>query len=232
MAHYQDWLPSNHDALYKQAIQTDDYLRLSSQRDRMGFVETSPQGKWLDDVFHPSLLDFETKYRAWTDTSTRTEAIITALATSQKTLTSNYRRLYTGFLKSNPLVTDEDLVRMGLPKRNTERTPVPVPTTWPESHVDTSTQRRIVIHFFDSTDPHKKSKPEGVHGAEIRWQVFDAQQVVTMENLIESSFDTKTPFTLDFKEEQRGKILYYALRWENTRGEKGPFSLIQNIIIP
>jgi hypothetical protein len=35
-----------------------------------------------------------------------------------------------------------------------------------------------------------------------------------------------------FENDQRGKTVYFALRWENTRGEKGPWSAIQIAIIP
>ncbi|MDR0754310.1 MAG: hypothetical protein LBF04_02865, partial [Prevotellaceae bacterium] len=70
------------------------------------------------------------------------------------------------------------------------------------------------------------------HGAEIRWQVFDTQQEVHLDELINSSFDTNSPLTLEFNDRQRGKVLYFALRWENTRGEKGPFGPILNAIIP
>jgi hypothetical protein len=38
--------------------------------------------------------------------------------------------------------------------------------------------------------------------------------------------------TLAFEGHDRGKTLYYALRWENTRGEKGPFSPIAAVIVP
>lgn len=38
--------------------------------------------------------------------------------------------------------------------------------------------------------------------------------------------------TLTFDENQRGKTVYFALRWENTRGEKGPWSQIVSSIIP
>jgi hypothetical protein len=47
-----------------------------------------------------------------------------------------------------------------------------------------------------------------------------------------SEFNTKPPFTLSFHGEQRGKTVYFALRWENTTGEKGPWSEIENAIIP
>jgi hypothetical protein len=50
--------------------------------------------------------------------------------------------------------------------------------------------------------------------------------------LTQSSFDTHSPFRLTFDENQRGQALYYCLCWENTRGEKGPYSPIEKAIIP
>jgi hypothetical protein len=52
------------------------------------------------------------------------------------------------------------------------------------------------------------------------------------EDLRHSAFDTHTPLTLSFESDQRGKTLYFALRWENTRGEKGKYSPIASAIIP
>jgi hypothetical protein len=37
---------------------------------------------------------------------------------------------------------------------------------------------------------------------------------------------------LVFNGEQRGTTLYFAMRWENNRGEKGPWNDIINVIIP
>jgi hypothetical protein len=70
-----------------------------------------------------------------------------------------------------------------------------------------------------------------VHGAEIAWAILDTPPV-NWDALTHSSFDTHTPFRLTFGGDQRGKTLYFALRWENTTGEKGPWNEIQNAIIP
>jgi hypothetical protein len=37
---------------------------------------------------------------------------------------------------------------------------------------------------------------------------------------------------LEFEGHDRGKTLWYAARWENTRGLKGPWSPIESVIIP
>jgi hypothetical protein len=36
-----------------------------------------------------------------------------------------------------------------------------------------------------------------------------------------SAVNTHSPCTFIFEHDQRGKTVYFALRWENTRGEKG-----------
>jgi hypothetical protein len=38
--------------------------------------------------------------------------------------------------------------------------------------------------------------------------------------------------TIDFEEEDRGKTFWYAVRWENTTGLKGPWSEIRSAVIP
>jgi hypothetical protein len=53
----------------------------------------------------------------------------------------------------------------------------------------------------------------------------------TVESLTQSAFDPRSPFTLTFAENQRGKALYFTLHWENAKGQAGPWSVIQKAII-
>jgi hypothetical protein len=233
MATHQDWLPQNHEALYDKAQQTMTYLTTGTNRVRMGFAPNSPQGEWLDNVFAVKYNGFLSAFEAWKNPATRTVLISERLVLAEDAFKPEYRKLYTGFLKESPLVTDEDLLGMGFPKRHTgPNKPAPVPTGHPAVEVDTSGIRRIGINFYEDNGSHRKAKPDGVHGAEIRWVVRDAMQEVRLDDLVQSSFDTRTPLILEFTDEQRGKVLYFALRWENTRGEKGPFGPVENTIIP
>ncbi|MDR0693852.1 MAG: hypothetical protein LBF81_00940, partial [Prevotellaceae bacterium] len=108
----------------------------------------------------------------------------------------------------------------------------PVATTHPAVEIRTLELRRVTIHFFESDGTHRKAKPDGQHGAETAWGLFDHPQEVHISDLTHSSFDTHTPLTLEFADEDRGKTLYFALRWENTTGEKGPFGPIMSAIVP
>jgi hypothetical protein len=144
-----------------------------------------------------------------------------------------FERLVRGlvdFRLKNPIITDAQRSDWGIPIHKTKHTPIPVPTTYPEVEIDTSVIRQIGIHFRDYRSENK-AKPFGVHGAEIRWDKLE-NPPANVEDLKHSSFDTKTPLILTFEESDRGKRVYFCLRWENTKGEKGPWGEIVSAIIP
>ena len=227
-----DWVPQNHEALYDQANQTRNYLLVPVNRERMGFEPTTPQGQWVDTSFEPDFQAFSTAFGNWRDPSQRTPVMTTLLEEAEKPFRVTYRQLYTGFLKSSPLVTDDDLQRMGLPKRHAGgNTPSPVAGKAPDFDVDTSVIGHVGIDFYEKEAGHRKAKPAGQHCVEIAWIVSDTPPT-RWDELIHSAVDTRSPYTFQFENDQRGKTLYFALRWENTRGEKGPWSEIQSAIIP
>jgi hypothetical protein len=232
MSRTEDWLPHNHEALFDKATETVNYMT-DSNRARMGLGSGMPGGLWYDGTFVPAFGELAGAFTDWKLPADRTQNKTIRLQRAEEVFNPIYRKLYTGFLKDSPLVTDEDLNSMGLPTRSSSgRHPSPVPPTNPAARAITSQLRQVTIEFYEDDGAHKRAKPAGVHGAEIRWVVFDTIQTVHLDDLIHSSFDTRSPFTLTFADEQRGKVLYFALRWENTRGEKGPFGPIIDAVIP
>jgi hypothetical protein len=140
-------------------------------------------------------------------------------------------RLYVKeYLEYNHLVTDENRKLMGLPIHDTIPTPAPVSTTAPEAEVKLPSPAVIEVHFKEAGSPNKR-KPKGQSGVEVASAILD-EKPVDWEELIHSDFATRSPLRLTFKGADRGKTLYFALRWQNTRGEKGPWSEIINAIIP
>jgi hypothetical protein len=228
-----DWIPKAHELRYDMATQTWTYISTEPQRSRMGFASSTVQGNWLDSDFYFAYIAFSTAYNAWKNQATRTKLLSSALIDAEKAFIPKYRQLYTGFLKNSPLVTNEDLIAMALPERGSGgRHPSPVPSTIPDSDADTSVPRRVTIHFYDDKGAHKKAKPKGVHCIECKWAIFETRDLPTLDMLVNSSVDTNSPLTLEFDDKQRGLALCYALRWENTRGEKGPFGAVTQVIIP
>jgi hypothetical protein len=221
----------NHEALYDQANQTVEYITVVDNRNRMGFSDDTPLGIWLDGVFLPKHTDFNTAFNIWRDVSTRTRAMTVTLKEKEDAFKPEYRNLYAS-LKGNPLVTNNDLVRMALPERSSGsgHMPIPVPLTVPDTKTLTPSPGVIEVQFYDPLTL-RRGKPHGVHGVEIVWAILDTPPVNWSE-LIHSAIDTKTPFRLSFEGEDRGRRLYFALRWENQVGDKGPWSEITSVIIP
>ncbi|MDR0603626.1 MAG: hypothetical protein LBG80_04905 [Bacteroidales bacterium] len=229
MARNVDWLKRSHEGLYDQQNITVNFLMTPGTMDRLGISGAAKV--WFDNDFIIKRDKFIVAFEAWRNPSERTPAKTAALLEAEKDFIKVYRLLYTGYLKKNPLVTDEDLVSMGLPKHPSgTKTPPTPPTTVPEATVDTSIPATVNINYRDKNEKGI-GKPTGVHGVEIRWAILNTHPS-DWDELTNSSFDTKTPATLVFKGEQRGKTLYFALRWENNVGQKGPWSDIYSAIIP
>jgi hypothetical protein len=134
-------------------------------------------------------------------------------------------------LKSDPLVMPSDLEAMGIVTgKGGGGIHHPAIATRPDFGVDSSMIRHLKVRYRDQ-DATSRAKPHGVHGVEIRWAILDAPPKDISE-LINSSFDTRSPFTLEFEEHERGKTVWFCLRWESTTGEKGPWSEIVSAIIP
>jgi hypothetical protein len=134
-------------------------------------------------------------------------------------------------LRYNRTVTDEDRVNLGLTVPDEIHTPSHEPDTMPVVvTIDSSVIMRITLHYRDS---HRVSrgKPRGMHGVEIRWCILAASPSTTAE-LIYSEFSTRSSHTFVFEENMRGKTVWFRLRWENNRGQKGPWSELYSAIIP
>ncbi|MDR1887143.1 MAG: hypothetical protein LBQ70_04430 [Prevotellaceae bacterium] len=223
-----DWLAQGYEKRYDQATVTINYLT-AENLDRMGIAGAA--NAWYYGEVVAKYNSFKFAFENWKNPAERTPAKSAALKAAEADFVKVYRQFYTGYLRNSPLVTDEDLVSMGLPKRPSGgRVPPQPPKTTVEATVDSSIPATISISYRDK-DERGTAKPKGVHGVEVGWAILDSPPT-DWSQLTNSVFDTRTPVKLVFSGEQRGKTLYFALRWENTRGEKGPWSDIHNAIVP
>jgi hypothetical protein len=54
----------------------------------------------------------------------------------------------------------------------------------------------------------------------------------SIDELVRKESSSKSPLTLTFREEDRGKTVYMAARWKTARQKEGPWSAIISAIIP
>lgn len=142
----------------------------------------------------------------------------------------NMARELANIIQSNPVVTGEQKVLMGLTVRKETRTAVPVPSTRPMASVDNNNRLEHIINFFDEMTKTSKSKPFGVRGCEIWCKIGDVPPKDEAE-LHYLATDTATPYHAHFSGADGGKTVYYWLRWVNTRNEPGPWSETISITI-
>ncbi|MDR1335405.1 MAG: hypothetical protein LBK22_01080 [Tannerella sp.] len=140
------------------------------------------------------------------------------------------RLIVKAYIINNPAVSDEDRKNMNLPIHDTKPSHVQDPTSMPEAESDSSTIRRIGVHFHDK-GKKSKAKPAGVQAAVIRWAILD-HPPVSDEELIHTVIATHSPYVLEFDASDRGKTVYFCLCWINTRGKEGPKSEVYSAIIP
>ena len=133
-------------------------------------------------------------------------------------------------LRYNSAVTDDDRRSLGITIPDGIRTPQPAPATHPEFEIDTSELRQLTVRFRNNGS-ERLGKPKKAHGAEIRWDYRNAPPE-DIDSLPHSEFATRSPHTLVFKEGERGKMVYICLRWENGKGEKGPWGEIIGAVVP
>jgi hypothetical protein len=183
---------------------------------------------WFNNTFLPARQKWERAWIPYKDKSQRTPLITFEKNQARKEYEPHLRLLVKN-LEINTLVTNEERASMGiLPPK--PRTPVSVPTSRPSLYIKTDMPTEITIDFRDY-ESTSRAKPAGVHGIEIKYAMLDFQPK-DPEELIHSVFDTRSPYTLKFNGHDRGKTVYIAGRWENTKGEKGPWCDIITVIIP
>ncbi|MDR1372368.1 MAG: hypothetical protein LBJ17_04475, partial [Dysgonamonadaceae bacterium] len=162
------------------------------------------------------------------DITRRTPVALDDLNNAEDEFIPLVRKLHS-FVSGNPVITDSDLEKMGFPKHSSGgHAPSPVAEHAPFIRARADEARTVGFHYGASES--SRSKPEGQHGIEVIHEISDTKP--ELEQMTRSDFDTHTPLKITFHDSERGKTLWFAGRWENTRGQKGPFGEIQSVIIP
>jgi hypothetical protein len=228
----KEWLATDHTGKRNQAQQTLSFIGKPENRNRTGFAPDTSAGKYYDNEAIPKFQQFDAAWGIWKDKKKRNEIIVKALEDTEKAFIPTYRMIYK-FLKANFDVTNTDLQEMGLPPRSEGGggQPSPISKDAPEVHVELSDPGEVTVHVYPKGKKLGAGKEDGQHGFECGTYV-GTEPPKDWEDLNESFFSTRSYIVLKFKYSQRGQTLWFAVRWENTRGEKGPWSIIFAVIIP
>jgi hypothetical protein len=157
-------------------------------------------------------------YPASQNANMRTKSMIENKDIAKENILTLLRSIYADIPAST--LTIEDRNTLNIAARNTARTPTPVPNTKPIGKIDTSRRLEHVISFTNENGSH--AKPQGARGCQI-WHKI-GQPAIDPKELSYLVTSTASPYIHHFAGEHVGENVHYWLRWENTRGEVGPWS--------
>jgi hypothetical protein len=165
---------------------------------------------------------WETAYAKASKRQDRSTTDVHAKDDAYEAYVKDIRNLVSEYLRFNSKVTDTDRTSMGLTISKGQRTPSPIPGTYPLADIDISTPLQHTIYIADN-DVNAKGKPAGAHGCEI-WVKIGADEPKTLSEYIFLAIDTKGRYIVKFDITDVGKRIWYRFRWVNNLGQPGPWS--------
>jgi hypothetical protein len=88
---------------------------------------------------------------------------------------------------------------------------------------------RLRIRTKDS-ESHKKTKPEGVQSIEMAYAV-SREPVELVEEMPYRLLSTRTTFDIQLSDKECALYLSFRMRYVNTRGVKGPWSDVYQVVV-
>lgn len=194
-----------------------NYLRLNATRLRIATENLDMLVRELDEwnIIYPKSQDDETS----------TKVVVADKNASMERIMAALKFVYGDIPDS--VLTANDRMILNLEERATTRTPAPVPTTFPIGQVHNTNLLEHKITFTD--EDGKRGKPEKARGC----QVFCKEGTPPLDEkeLRLLASDASSPYVHKFSFSDAGKTFYYRLRWENARGETGPWSAVFSGIV-
>jgi hypothetical protein len=180
----------------------------------------------FDDALTAALAAFSTSLGTHVASQTQAQQDRVAKDADKATLISALTSVVNQ-LRSNPGFTDEMAVSLGLPVRDTVKTPIIPGTEVPTLSVDTSAPQHHKIVFVQLTGVGLESiaKPEWARACRIMHAIVaTGQPAPPIEDMDFLASDTSNPYEWDIPGAQVGKDIWYRGAWETPRGEAGNWS--------
>jgi hypothetical protein len=146
-----------------------------------------------------------------------------------------------------PPLTEIDIVSLGLKPKDTKPTPIPVPLAQAVAEISYLGAHQLQLHLHrepDSPlDPHGSdygyriysgvSPPGGASQEDALGEKRELMHVpLTGKELPHSRFTRRHIEIFDFEPEDSDKIVYFCVRYENAKGEAGPWGPLFHAVIP
>jgi hypothetical protein len=223
MAHTQDFIPSR-DAEF------DGWLA-----NLTGYVDAKVTAGTWTHIPADKATALKGHSADWRDAYGKTTGPHTSVDTeakneARKAAEAFARQFVARYLKFDP-VTNEDRTAMNLRNRDTTHTAIGTPTT---RALITGLKAlggfQVEIRFQDEATPNSRAIPYGYNGCLLNF-TWGAEKVTDYAALTQTKLMTHSPFALTLPPEAEGKFFSCATRWQNERGDLGPWGEIQHTAV-
>jgi hypothetical protein len=242
MAHNTEWLPGRRE---NQLSMANNWLFI------IGNSNPPPWGIPQPDVADLNNLTGEaTTALTQAQSSNRTPVITAECKAAFDALIAKMRYIKSHYFLTPPL-TEADLVSLELKPKDTTHTPVPAPVNQPGIEITKWAPHTLGFRRFTATD---LGGGESDYGIRVYYALVEIGVVATTEkpsatrltadvyiisappqtpaDLPNSFFTRRYNDLLELPPEASGKSCYLAARFENSKGQSGPWGTIIQAIIP
>jgi hypothetical protein len=183
---------------------------------------------------------------ALAQSSSRTVVVTAQCKAAFEALTEKMRFFKNRYFVTPPLV-DADYASLQLKPRDAKPTPIPPPAAMAEADISYPNihQVELLLHPTPNSppDPHHADYGYRVYfgimppgGASVDVALGPKRELTkpptSGEDLPHSTFTRRKRERFDFAEEERGKTIYFCVRFENAKGKPGPWGPLFSAIIP
>ena len=132
----------------------------------------------------------------------------------------------------SPPLTDADFSALGLKVKDSEPTPVAEPAGQAEAAISFPGRTQLMLHIKHASGSQQDAR--AYYGYRIYSGVTAAGETppANGSQLRESKFTRKKKELFNFKPEDTGKTAYFCVRYENSKGQAGPWGPMTSAIIP
>ena len=166
------------------------------------------------------LSNWNTDYPLATTAATKTVTAVANKDIDAGKMKDILRIIYGDFPDS--VLTQTDRNTFNIPEKGGAHPHVPLGTTTPIGKVDGGARLHHVITLSDSVSG-KHAHPHGTSGCEV-WQKIGGTTPVSASELTYIGATGNAVFATDFPGTDAGLMVYYWMRWVNSRNEKGNWS--------
>ena len=142
----------------------------------------------------------------------------------------SFLRYFIRFYLRNPVVTNDDLIEMGIPPIDNIRTVHKQVNETVDFVFHIRGTNNVIVDFWQ-TGHTSKARPKGYSGAVIIWALSE-EEPANNEAYPFHTLATRTPYTIEFDNHDSGKRVWVKICWQNARGILGRFSEAKSAMVP